>query len=130
MILGRPMFYDREGNPISHERYIELLTPAYESPEAHAKVKRVAGELVDDPEGREHFVSTVWLGMDHGLSCEGPPLIFETMVFEAAEGHAWFGPYHEDVGEQWRYSTETQAREGHAVMVALCRDRFLPCRRS
>jgi hypothetical protein len=30
------------------------------------------------------------------------------------------------VGDQSRYSTETQAREGHAATVAIMRQAFLP----
>lgn len=30
-------------------------------------------------------VSTVWLGLDHGDGGDGPPLIFETMIFPECE---------------------------------------------
>jgi hypothetical protein len=46
-------------------------------------------------------VSTVWLGLDHQWG-NGPPLIFETMIF---------GGDHDE--EQWRYSTREQAEAGH-----------------
>ena len=52
-------------------------------------------------------VSTVWLGFDHNFCRQGPPLIFETMVF------GWYGS---DLS-QVRYSTEGEALEGHAKMV-------------
>jgi predicted cobalt transporter CbtA len=53
-------------------------------------------------------VSTVWIGIDHRFGDDGPPLIFETMVFNRAEG--W--------GELdcERYSTEAEAVAGHAAM--------------
>jgi len=54
----------------------------------------------------EARVSTVWLGFDHSHSEEGPPLIFETMVF----GGEWDS-------FQWRYYTETQALMGHSLAV-------------
>ena len=54
------------------------------------------------------WVSTVWLGLDHGFH-GGKPIIFETMVFDK-EGTG------EDL-DQDRYTTEQQAREGHAAMV-------------
>lgn len=46
------------------------------------------GRMFEDREARrvartgndDHFVSTVFLGMDHGFG-DGPPLIFETMAF-------------------------------------------------
>ena len=52
-------------------------------------------------------VSTVWIGLNHNWS-DGPPLIFETMIF---------GGDHDE--HQERYSTEAQALEGHARAVAL-----------
>jgi hypothetical protein len=50
-------------------------------------------------------VSTVFLGLDHNWG-DGPPLLFETMVFG--------GPTHE---EMRRYSTWDQAEKGHAMIV-------------
>lgn len=51
-------------------------------------------------------VSTVFLGIDHQFG-DGPPLLFETMVF---------GGELEDECE--RYSTWQAAERGHAAMVA------------
>jgi hypothetical protein len=51
-------------------------------------------------------VSTVFLGLDHNWG-DGPPLIFETMVF-GGEFDEW----------QERYSTWDQAVAGHEAMVA------------
>ena len=48
-------------------------------------------------------VSTVFLGLDHQFGGEGPPLLFETMVF---------GGEHD--GYQERCSTWEQAEEMHA----------------
>ena len=50
-------------------------------------------------------VSTVFLGLDHQWG-DGPPLIFETMVFG--------GPLDQ---ETERYSTWEEAEAGHAQMV-------------
>ena len=50
-------------------------------------------------------VSTVFLGLDHQFG-DGPPLLFETMVF---------GGEHDQ--EQWRYSTWDEAVAGHAAAV-------------
>jgi len=56
------------------------------------------------------FVSTVWLGLDHGYGA-GPPLIFETMIFDrAADGGFGRG----DSVYQERYATEAEALAGHA----------------
>jgi len=51
-------------------------------------------------------VSTVFLGVDHADTPEGPPVLFETMVFG--------GPNDQ---ETQRYCTVKQARDGHAEMV-------------
>lgn len=53
----------------------------------------------------ESRISTVFLGVDHQWG-EGPPLIFETMVFD--------GPLD---GEQERCSTWEEAEAQHAAMV-------------
>lgn len=50
-------------------------------------------------------VSTVFLGMDHQWG-QGPPLLFETMVFG--------GPMHDETD---RYSTWEDAEDGHRRMV-------------
>lgn len=53
-------------------------------------------------------VSTVFLGLNHQFG-QGPPLLFETMVFG--------GPFDQ---EQDRYSTWAEAEAGHARMVDKC----------
>jgi len=52
-------------------------------------------------------VSTVFLGLDHRFGGDGPPLIFETMVFG--------GEYDQ---YQDRYSTWEEAEKGHADVVS------------
>jgi hypothetical protein len=54
-------------------------------------------------------VSTVFLALDHGWG-DGPPILFESMVFADDESH-------EDI-EMRRYSTWEEAEEGHAELVA------------
>lgn len=51
------------------------------------------------------MVSTVFLGLNHRWD-DGPPLIFETMIFG--------GEFDQ---EQWRYSTWEEAEEGHKRAV-------------
>lgn len=51
------------------------------------------------------YVSTVWLGLNHRFD-PGPPLIFETMVFQDGESV-----------DMERYSTEALALAGHERMV-------------
>ena len=72
---------------------------------ADGKKKRVAETTL--PGGK--WVSTVWLALDHQFLVDGPPLIFETMVFASnGSGH--------DLDCE-RYATEAEAVAGHEAMV-------------
>lgn len=85
------MYYDRDGSP---------LTPLQWS----AKFEDIPSRRIgwhEHPDGRH--LSTVWLGLDHQFG-QGPPLIFESCLFPG------------DVLE--RYSTEQEAKDGHARLVA------------
>lgn len=86
-------YFDRAGKPMSMLEWTE----AFEQRDK----KRVRFDEL--PLGK---VSTVWLGLDHQFG-DGPPLIFETMVFD--------GPLDQECE---RYSTEEQAIAGHEQMVA------------
>lgn len=90
-------FYDRQGNPMPMMEWARRY-------ETRGDEKRVAESTL--PNGR--WVSTVWLGIDHSFG-SGPPLIFETMVFESED----------DLSELdcERYSTEAEAVAGHARIV-------------
>lgn len=55
-------------------------------------------------------ISTVFLGLDHNYG-EGPPILFETMIFGGA---------HDQYQE--RYCTWEEAEEGHKVAVKLVED--------
>lgn len=61
--------------------------------------------------GDDVEVSTVFLGSNHRFG-EGPPLVFETMVFG--------GELDE---EMMRYSTYDEAEAGHKAMVARVEER-------
>lgn len=91
------MYYDREGKPIDQTEWGEKFRDM--------DYKRV--ERTDLPNGI--WVSTVWLGLDHGIFQDGPPVIFETMVFGEGNGDEY----------QERYSTEAEARAGHEKAVDL-----------
>jgi len=54
-------------------------------------------------------VSTVFLGLDQRFG-EGPPLLFETMIF---------GGKHDQY--QRRYSTKAEAEKGHKELVEMCK---------
>lgn len=86
------LHYDRQGNRISWRRWAELHGSSY--------------KIIAQHQVAESWVSTVWLGLDHGFG-HGPPVIFETLVFG--------GPLND---EGMRYSTEAQAFEGHAYWCA------------
>jgi len=58
------------------------------------------------------LVSTVFLGIDHNFTGEGPPVLFESMIFE--------GEFSE---EQRRYRNMEEALEGHAALVHLVKTR-------
>jgi hypothetical protein len=91
--------YDFDGNPIGLWEWSELF--------ADTDRRRVARtELGDGVE-----VSTVWLGLDHRFLGDGPPLIYETMIFG--------GPHDE---WQWRWPNRDAALAGHDQAVALARD--------
>ena len=70
--LDRPMFFDREGQPLDPVEYGALHQFRSYIQVAESQL----GPLL---------VSTVWLGHDMGFGQSGPPLIFETMVFPADE---------------------------------------------
>jgi hypothetical protein len=89
--------FDREGKPITLEQWAQLFE--------NAAYKRVAEATL--PDGK--WVSTVWLGLDHSFMDEGPPVIFETMVFSSKEDM--------DELDQRRYSTEAEALAGHHEAV-------------
>jgi hypothetical protein len=57
-------------------------------------------------------VSTVFLPIDHSHDPDGPPIVFETMVFRGgSEGSLG------EAGECQRYSTWEEAEEGHRKLV-------------
>ena len=92
-------YYDKEGKSMD-------LTEWARSSE-NKKYKHVADDYLE-----KCRVSTVWLGLNHNFY-DGPPLIFETMVFRASNGKVT------DWGEldMDRYSTLKQAKNGHKKMV-------------
>jgi hypothetical protein len=94
-----PMHWDRLGVPISLREWSELLEDD--------EYRSIGSTMIA---GR-WWVSTVWLGIDPlGTLFGGPPIIFETMVFDTAAPGAY---------EQERYVTESEARLGHERMVQL-----------
>lgn len=69
--------------------------------------------------GEERFkVSTVFLGINRNHT-EGPPLVFESMLFRWAEDEEGEWDYQPDEDLQWQYSTWTEAELGHEAMVLM-----------
>ena len=91
------MYYDMDGQPISIEGWIALFDDP--SQKIVAQTELPGGCLV----------STVLLGIDHNYMDHGPPIIFETMVFESTENLT-------DI-DCVRYATKEEAQAGHEAMV-------------
>jgi hypothetical protein len=95
----RPIFYRRDGTPCPDE-----MEWAKQFSRDHAQ-KRVRETILSNG----LWVSTVWIGIDHAFN-NGPPMIFETMVFPSKERLG------EDLDME-RYATEAEAIDGHRRMV-------------
>lgn len=76
-----------------------------------------------------HAVSTIFLGIDHNHRMRGPPILFETMVFERASGERLLDPKRKELSQRIidfteslnimrRYATWNDAEEGHRRIVA------------
>lgn len=87
--------YDRDGKELELMEWAALLE--------NREYKKVEQTTLQNGK----VVSTVWLGLDHQFG-DGPPLIFETMVF------AHKGSWSEEDCE--RYTTEQEAKAGHKRM--------------
>jgi hypothetical protein len=105
MIDPDKICFDRQGNNVSIEEWGDI----------HLADKIVAQEQVGD-----YFISTVWIGIDMNYSDEGPPLIFETMVFNRSPGSEVLG----DEEGCWRWATEEEAHTGHRMLVFAYRTRL------
>lgn len=106
-IPGPPMHYVLDGKvarPVPFSEHLQQMEQRFRSCEQGDDIWRVG--RTDLPNGG--YVSTVFLGLDHGLWRDGPPHIFETMVFL---------PAGDDYGEQLRYSTWEEAEAGHKEAV-------------
>lgn len=85
-------YFDRQGRPITVQEW--------------ERIWRCSDRHVDLTDlGSLGRISTVYLGLNHAFG-EGPPIIFETMIFG--------GPMDEYMD---RYSTEEEAIAGHAFAV-------------
>jgi hypothetical protein len=104
---GRPMYYDRQGRPMPMRQWIMAI-------EGEPESRRVAYTRFDSGV----WVSTVWLGINYNWG-DGPPLIFETMVFCPIEPREVLGHWIDAEGDEcWRWPTEEAALAGHDRIVA------------
>lgn len=91
--------FNKQGQPMTFDEYGALCRDR-----RLWEYKRIAETTL--PDGR--WVSTVWLGHDYSFG-DGPPIIFETMVFESKTKLR-------DLTCR-RYSTLAEAEAGHVEMV-------------
>lgn len=84
-------YYDQDGKPMTHDQWIDAYT-------------NIENRIVARTNSGHFLISTVWLGLNHQYT-DGPPLIFETMIFNEENNG-------EDIGCQ-RYSTKLEALAGH-----------------
>jgi hypothetical protein len=93
--------WDRE---TGHVEAVDLMTWArwFDKPASR--------RLLHDEPAPGVRVSTVFLGLDHNFSQSGPPVLWETMIFG--------GPHD---GHQARYTSEADARAGHAAALEMAR---------
>jgi hypothetical protein len=89
-------------------------TPEQCSLKQHYEWKTLTNWIVGKTEiamenGQVVEVSTVFLGLDHNFRDEGPPILFETMIFGETDD--------DPVGRQWRYATWAEAELGHMAIV-------------
>lgn len=98
------MYYKKDGTPYIGTRMEQMLEFAMDFDNKDYQIVK------QDKLANGFLVSTVWLGLDHGIyEFSKRPLIFETMVFDESG---------ESI-ECDRYSTETEAVSGHKKWVAI-----------
>jgi hypothetical protein len=101
------MYYDRQGHPMDLQ--------AWAAKHADMDYRVVRQDHIDG-----HFVSTIRLGLDHSF-LGGPPLIFETMIFDQREdANSYAHVYCE------RYTSEDAARVGHDRAIEWLREQLGP----
>lgn len=97
ILKGLSTFYDRQGQSINFNQFIRH----FQDPNYQTLKQEIVGP---------YKVSTIWLGINHSFG-EGPPTIFETMVFEDGEGMC-----------ELRYETEAAANSGHDFIVSALKE--------
>lgn len=106
--MAKALWFNQKGEPIEIQEADKLLRDSAQRVVQKTRVK--------DGIGEEWLVSTVFLVLDHNPLEEGPPLLYETMVFQT-DPKRGINPIDE---YQERYSTREEAEAGHkrvCVMV-------------
>lgn len=101
--FGRAMHWTLDGQ--TPKPCADLLEWAVWFAEADRAVRRTE---VHNPQAAPVIVSTVFLGLDSNYHDDGPPILFETMVFGGRLDEA-----------QHRYATWDEAVAGHEVIVEM-----------
>ncbi len=99
---GRPMYWVLRGHKAVPAKDVIEWGVFFEE----IANRRVAEDFIRQPEQDPVRVSTVFIGMDHNFFSEGPPLLFESMVFG--------GPLDETL---YRYATWDEAEAGHRMLI-------------
>lgn len=94
---GGDFFFDMDGQPIGPHQWEAIFYSA--------------DRIIAQEEIGPYFISTVWLGIDHGGGEAGVPMIFETLIFGGEERAL--------TDQLARYATRGEALEGHRLMVTL-----------
>lgn len=100
----RAYFYDMKGRPVTLKDAERMLGQ-----------DRHVGDTYLFQNGRHLRVSTVLLGVDYGWG-DGPPVIFETMIFQKEHADPSLDGY------QLRYRTKREAELGHHRVVRMVRE--------
>lgn len=107
-MIGRPRYYrldeNRQPVPVTMLEWARGIECFW----------RVAFDAIGPME-----VSTVFLGLDHRHSGAGPPILFETMIFDGLEDEY-----------QVRTCTWTEAEAAHAQAVTIARTRLAAAERT
>jgi hypothetical protein len=118
----RPRYFvlDDDGEPVAVDD-VEVWGAWFESTRDN-DARVLARDRDESPGAPDVLVSTVFLALDHSFGADGPPVLWETLVFG--------GPLD---GEMQRYTSRAAALQGHQAMCrrvarTVPRRRLLPLR--
>lgn len=111
-IKNRSEYFGWDGWPISMRTWLWLSQESRFDGGRRGSKHVALTKALDDP---ETWVSTVWLGLNHGYF-DSDILIFETMIFG--------GPLNQDYSV--RYATVEEARAGHERAIEVARKGVMP----